>query len=158
MTFRIRSFDKSADLAAVTQLLRSYAASLPIDLGYQNFDGELERLAAIYGPPDGSLLLAMSGSGGYTGCVGIRSLSIDGICELKRLFVRPESRGAGLGLALVLAAIEEAKKLGYREMRLDSLPSMETAIALYRKLGFSSIEPYYHPAPEGTVFLARQIS
>lgn len=141
------------DLPAITQLFRAYAASLPIDLGYQGFDGELQSLPGKYAPPHGALLIARDGDGAALGCVAMRPLE-EGVCEMKRLYVAPEGRGKGVGKQLALAIIEAARAAGYREMRLDTLNSMHGAQALYRALGFVEIGAYYDTPIEGTVFMS----
>lgn len=140
------------DLPALTQLFRAYAASLPIDLGYQGFEGELASLPGKYAPPNGALLIARDATGAALGCVAMRPLE-PGVCEMKRLYVAPEGRGQGLGRQLALAIIEAARAAGYAEMRLDTLASMEEAQALYRSLGFTEIGAYYDTPIEGTVFM-----
>ncbi|TCI00190.1 GNAT family N-acetyltransferase [Roseococcus sp. SYP-B2431] len=146
-----------ADLAAVVALFRAYAASLDVDLAYQGFEAEMAAMPGKYAPPAGRLLLARSAAGVPLGCVGLRALGGAGCCEMKRLYVAPEGRGTGLGARLVGAAIREAEAMGYREMRLDSLPSMGPAIALYRKHGFETMAPYYDTPVAGTVFLRRSL-
>jgi putative acetyltransferase len=145
-----------ADLPAITQLFRAYAASLPIDLGYQGFDGELAALPGKYAPPQGAVLIARNENAVALGCVAMRPLE-DGVCEMKRLYVAPEGRGLGLGRALAEAIIEAARTAGYREMRLDTLASMTGAQALYRALGFLEIAPYYDTPIEGTVFMGLRL-
>jgi ribosomal protein S18 acetylase RimI-like enzyme len=103
------------------------------------------------------LLIARDRAGRAIGCVALRPMSDARYCEMKRLFVAPEGRGLGLGRALAEAILAEGARLGYAELRLDTLPSMQDAIGLYRKLGFVSIEPYY-AAPAGTIFLARSLA
>ena len=142
------------DIEAVRALFEAYAASLPVDLAYQGFAAELAGLPDAYAPPAGALLLARDGDGTPLGCVALRPLADPGLCEMKRLFVAPAGRGRGLGRALAAAVIAAARDRGYREMRLDSLPSMTTAVALYRSLGFRAIPPYYNTPVAGTVFLA----
>lgn len=143
-----------ADLPALAQLFRAYAASLPIDLGYQGFDGELASLPGKYAPPSGALLIARDANGEALGCVAMRPLETPGICEMKRLYVAPEGRGRGLGKALALAIIDAARAAGHSEMLLDTLPTMHDAQALYRALGFREIAPYYDTPIEGTVFMS----
>lgn len=145
------------DLPALSELFRAYAASLPVDLGYQGFDGELASLPGRYAPPAGALLIARDEDARALGCVAMRALDEDGVCEMKRLFVAPEGRGAGLGKKLALAIVETAKQRGYREIRLDTLPSMTSAIALYRSLGFVSIAPYYESPIAGTHFMSLRL-
>lgn len=145
------------DLAAVAELFAGYAASLPVDLGYQDFDGELAALPGKYAPPAGELFLARDAAGAPLGCVGLRPLPDDGCCEMKRLFLLPAARGLGLGRALTESVVAHARTLGYRELRLDTLASMTTAQALYGSMGFERIEPYYAPTPEGTVFMGLRL-
>lgn len=106
-----------------------------------------------YAPPAGALLLARDSNGTPVGCVGLRPIEPRGCCEMKRLYVAPQGRGFGLGEKLVRAVIEEAKRIHYREMRLDTLPAMTGAIALYTKLGFEPIAPYYETPVVGTHFM-----
>ena len=141
------------DLAAITGLFAGYAASLPVDLGYQDFDGELAALPGKYAPPAGELFLARDAAGAPLGCVGLRPLPDDGCCEMKRLFLLPAARGLGLGRTLTEAVIDQARRSGYRELRLDTLASMSAAQALYGSMGFERIAPYYAPTPKGTVFM-----
>jgi ribosomal protein S18 acetylase RimI-like enzyme len=144
------------DLPAIRDLFRAYAAWLPIDLGYQGFDGELASLPGKYAPPRGALLIARDADGAALGCVAMRPLEA-GVCEMKRLYVAQEGRGKGVGRALVRAIIEAARAADYREMRLDTLSSMHEAQALYRGLGFTEIGPYYDTPIEGTVFMALKL-
>jgi len=152
----IASASLPTDLPALTSLFRAYAASLPIDLGYQGFDGELVSLPGKYAPPAGALLIARDAAGAALGCVAMRPLETE-ICEMKRLYVAPAGRGQGLGKALTLAVIEAARTSGYREMRLDTLPSMADAQKLYRALGFTEIAPYYDTPIAGTVFMSLKL-
>ena len=128
-------------------LLREYAASLAFPLDFQDFERELAELPGAYAPPRGELLLAPG-----NGCVALRPLD-DTTCELKRLYVRPRARGAGLGRTLTEAAVAEARRLEYARMRLDTVPGMEVAQALYEQLGFHEIAPYTTNPVEGTRFL-----
>lgn len=114
------------DLPTITRLFRAYAASLPIDLGYQGFDGELASLPGKYASPAGALLIARDAFGVALGCVAMRPLDEPGVCEMKRLYVAPAGRGQGLGKQLALAIIEAARAAGHREMRLDTLAHMHT--------------------------------
>jgi ribosomal protein S18 acetylase RimI-like enzyme len=127
-------------LAEVRALLEEYAASLGFDLGFQSFARELEALPGDYAQPAGALLLA-SVDGAAAGCVGVRPFA-DGACEMKRLYVRPSSRGKALGRMLAEEAVRRGRELGYRAMRLDTVPWMREAIALYGSLGFCAIAPY----------------
>lgn len=146
-----------SDLADVIALFTSYAGSLSIDLAYQDFAGEMAAMPGKYAPPKGELLLARGTDGRPLGCVGLRPFDAPGCCEMKRLYVAPEGRGLGLGRALAEEIISAAKRIGYGEMRLDTLPEMDKAIALYRTLGFVSIAPYYDTPIAGTIFLAKQL-
>jgi GNAT superfamily N-acetyltransferase len=140
-----------ADLDEIRKMLREYAAWLEIDLCFQNFEEELAGLPGEYSPPRGRLLIAEG-----AGCVALRPLEED-VCEMKRLYVRPEGRGSGLGRQLVLAIISEARALGYRRMRLDTMPKMGGAQRLYESLGFRDIEAYrYNPEP-GARFLELEL-
>jgi ribosomal protein S18 acetylase RimI-like enzyme len=144
------------DIAEIAQLFRAYEAHIGVDLSYQGFADELASLPGRYAPPQGALLIARDARGQAIGCVALRPMETPGCCEMKRLFVAPEGRGLGLGRALAEAVIAEAAQLGYAELRLDTLPSMHEAIALYGRLGFARIEPYY-AAREGTLFMARRL-
>ena len=156
-TYHINSA-QIADLNAVIQLFKAYAASLNINLSYQDFEMELATLPGKYAPPEGALLLAQNLKDEPIGCVALRPLTIEGCCEMKRLYVSPKARGLGLGQALITAILYEASKLGYTEMRLDTLPSMAQAISLYEKAGFFPIEPYYETPIAGTLFFAKTLS
>jgi ribosomal protein S18 acetylase RimI-like enzyme len=151
--FSIRPVRAAEDLTAVVALLEAYVATLNIDLGYQDFSGELAGLPGKYAPPGGELLLARDAAGQPLGCVGLRPIQPDGCCEMKRLYLLPAARGLGLGKAMTEAMIQAARRLGYDELRLDTLPSMTTAMRLYDALGFERTGPYYAPTPDGTVFM-----
>jgi len=155
--FRIGTAQSAADLREVAGLVADYAASLPIDLSYQDFAAELAGLPGKYAPPRGALLIARGAAGAALGCIALRPLDEPGICEMKRLYVRPEARGTGLGKALAEAIVAAARERGYAEMRLDTLESMAGAIALYERMGFARIAPYYAPTPEGTVFMGLRL-
>lgn len=152
--FVIRPATSPEDVGAVAALFEAYAASLPVDLGYQDFRSELAALPGKYAPPAGALLLARDAGGAPLGCVGVRPIAPAGCCEMKRLYLSPAARGLGLGRALAQAAVGRAKAIGYGELRLDTLPDMASAIGLYERMGFARIAPYYAPTPPGTIFMA----
>jgi len=157
-----------ADATAVCELFHEYAEWLDYEICYANIAGELKDLPGDYASPDGCLLIAWNVSSPKTaiarqddrrsckreyyaanaaGCVALRGWDDDGICEMKRLYVRPQFRRLQLGRRLSLAIIDEARKLGYRRMRLDTIPDrMQSAIALYKSLGFREIDKY-RPSP-----------
>ena len=157
-SFRIFPAKTNADFAAAAALFRAYAASLDIDLAYQDFEAELASLPGKYAPPSGALLLARGSDGAPLGCIALRPIEAKGCCEMKRLYVASEARGMGLGRALVDAILLEAEQIGYYEIRLDTLGTMSPALALYRKTGFVAIDPYYDTPIAGTVFLAKRLS
>ncbi len=139
------------DLEEVRVLLLEYAASLAIPLDFQNFDRELAELPGAYAPPRGVVLLARG-----LGCVALRPFD-DTTCELKRLYVRPQARGSGLGRALVEEVVAEARRLQYARMRLDTLPTMVAAQALYEQLGFHEIAAYTSNPVAGARFLELEL-
>lgn len=141
-----------ADFQAARVLLQEYAASLDLDLGFQGFDEELGALSKQYRPPRGILLLAAEGSA-VVGCVGLRSIDGPRVAELKRLYVRPQARGLGLGLLLSQAALSFARDAGYARVRLDTLPSMATALSLYESLGFNEIDAYRFNPVQGARYM-----
>ena len=132
-------------------LVREYAASLKVNLDFQNFDEELLHFETEYAPPTGGFLLARH-NGEFVACGAFRRFS-DFDCEMKRLYVRPAGRNLGIGRQLAQALIAEAKSLGYRRMLLDTLPTMQSAQALYKSLGFVPTEHYRYNPIDGTSFL-----
>ena len=138
-------------LPTARELFIEYAQAIAVDLCFQDFERELTELPGRYAPPAGSLLLALDGTNA-AGCVALRKIG-DGICEMKRLYVRPAFRGQGLGRALARDIIAAARQIGYERMRLDTLSSMKEAIALYQSLGFRRIAPYYDNPNRCTVFM-----
>ena len=141
----------AADFAAARRLFQEYAHQLPIDLGFQGFEAELERLPDRYSPPGGCLLIGRCGGDGVA-CGGVRGLGPQD-CEMKRLYVRPETRGSGLGRRIAQALVGRARELGYAHVYLDTLESMAAARAIYRSLGFRETAPYYlNPFP-GVIYM-----
>lgn len=139
------------DLPDVRALFREYAEAIGFDLAFQRFDEELAALPGDYVPPAGALLLARA-AGAAAGCVALRRIDAT-VCEMKRLFVRADHRGSGIGRRLAEDVIAEGRRLGYQAMRLDTAASMGEAIALYRRLGFREIAPYRYNPIEGALFL-----
>lgn len=144
------------EYAAGKALIEEYAAALAVDLCFQNFSEEIADLPKIYGSARGCLLLALVNRD-WVGCVAIRSQSAD-ICEMKRLYVKPQYRRAGLGKRLVETAIHSAQKLGYSRMVLDTLASMTAAQSLYESLGFQEITGYYSNPLEAVHFLSHDLA
>ena len=144
-----------AHVLAARNLFVEYADYLGVDLCFQGFQEELEGLPGAYAPTDGRLLLAIEDDH-PVGCVAVRKLG-DGICEMKRLYVKPGHRGKGLGRKLTGSIIAEARAIGYMKMRLDSLTSLKEAAGLYRELGFVEIPPYrFNPLPQA-VFMELEL-
>jgi len=156
VTVRIDPAQGEGDLAEARALFREYADSLGVDLEFQGFEAELAGLPGDYAPPRGRLLIARDGDR-VLGCAALRPLGPD-VCEAKRLYVRPEARGTGLGRRLTDALVLEARAIGYARLRLDTLPGMTQAIALYRSLGFRPITAYRYNPVEGTLFLEKDLS
>ena len=154
--------DTPQRIAAARRIFLEYAASLPIDLGFQQFDAELAALPGDYAPPHGQLLLAQDEAGGETvACGALRPLhdcDHANACEMKRLYVRPAGRGRGLGRMLAQALLDEARRAGYSVMLLDTLDEMEAARSLYASLGFVETLPYYYSPVAGAHYLKAELS
>ena len=144
--------DEPPLIDAARELVREYAASLGVDLSFQDFAGEMAAFDRIYALPHGRVLLGLGEDGDAVGCVAARRLD-ETTCEMKRLYVRPKARGSGLGRALAEAIVVEARALGYERMVLDTLPQMAQASALYGSLGFVDIAPYRYNPIAGTRFM-----
>jgi ribosomal protein S18 acetylase RimI-like enzyme len=138
------------------ELFLQYAQSLGFSLCFQNFDEELAGLPGRYAPPGGRLLLAEF-EGQLAGCIALHKLE-EGVCEMKRLYLRPQFRGKGLGRALATQIISEARQIGYRRMRLDTVePVMKDAVAMYRRIGFREIAPYCSNPIAGALYMELQL-
>ncbi len=148
---KLRPVDTAEDIRSARELFREYEASLGISLCFQDFEQELAGLPGEYSPPDGQLLLAEEGKE-LAGCVALRKIDAR-TCEMKRLYLRPAFRGRGAGRILATAIITEARLKGYATLRLDTLPSMQAAIALYESLGFRRIGPYRENPVAGAIFM-----
>lgn len=142
-------------ISTIREMFVEYAKSLNIDLCFQNFDKEVNGLPGEYALPRGRLLLAMFESK-VAGCVALKRIN-DEVCEMKRLYVRSEFRGKGIGKRLTTDVMEQARLIGYRQMRLDTLPSMKEAIALYRSLGFEIIAPFRDLPVSGALFMQARL-
>ena len=153
---RLHAATSASDIESVRTLFHEYANSLGVNLDYQGFEEEARDLPGKYAPPAGTLVLAFNDDE-LVGCVGVRPID-EKVAEMKRLYVRPSGRGLGLGRTLAESAVRFATATGYERMRLDTLPQMERAQALYRAMGFMPIDAYrFSPVP-GTVFLELVIS
>lgn len=144
--WRVVTANAEPHIRQARELFSEYRDALGIDLSFQGFEAELRGLPGDYAPPTGRLLLAFVDDR-LAGCVALRRFD-SAVCEMKRLYVRPAQRGTAVGRRLAVWAIAEARQIGYRRMRLDTLPTMGTAMALYDRLGFRDIAPYrYNPIP-----------
>ncbi len=155
----LRTPTTAQELDDARTLMREYAAQLGIDLCFQDFESELAHLPGAYSPPRGALL-TLHVDGMLAGCCALRPLDTSdyaNACEMKRLFVRPEFRGLGLGRTLAEAILDKARRRGYACILLDTLDDMETARALYQDLGFIEIPPYYYNPIAGSHYLKAEL-
>jgi putative acetyltransferase len=151
MAIRLIAPHTAEDWREARRLIEEYAASLNVDLCFQNIGHELAHLSEEYGPPAGAFLLARDGDVAL-GCVGLRR-SANGVAEMKRLYLAPAARGRGVGRLLAEAIVAKAKELGYASVVLDTLPTMKEAQALYAALGFRPTTAYRFNPIEGTAYL-----
>ena len=147
--------ESGEQIVEVRRIFQEYADQLGIDLCFQGFEQELAGLPGDYAPPAGRLLLALDGDR-VAGCVALRPISAEA-CEMKRLYVRPDFRGTGLGRRLAIEIMRQGRGLGYRQMRLDTLPVMQEAIALFRSLNFREIGPYRHNPVPGALYMEAEL-
>jgi putative acetyltransferase len=152
----LRQAHSATDYALAAELFNEYAKQLGVDLCFQGFAAELQSLANAYGPPAGCLLLAKL-DGHPVGCVGVRQFAA-GQCELKRLYVRDSARGHGVGMRLIVAAIQAARSAGYQCILLDTLASMTAARQLYVTMGFREIAPYYNNPLQEVTYMALDLN
>lgn len=150
--YEIIEAETPEDIAAAKELFLEYQKWLNVSLCFQDFETELATLPGKYARPDGRLYLVKEGNK-YMGCIGLRKIA-DGICEMKRLYIKPEMRGFGIGKDLVDMIISEAKEIGYTSMRLDTIKEkMPNAVEIYEKFGFKKIEAYYDNPNPHTLFM-----
>ena len=148
--------ESSVQLLQIGKLFIEYAEDMAFELCFQGFDKEIEELPGLYSPPGGRLLLALHG-GIAAGCSALRKLD-DEVCEMKRLFTKPEFRGLGIGKLLAQKIIEEARIIGYRKMRLETVKDkMKEAVSLYMAFGFKEIEPYYDNPVKGVLYMEMEL-
>jgi ribosomal protein S18 acetylase RimI-like enzyme len=153
----IRRIGEGPEIDLFREMAREYAVWLNVDLCFQDFDNEMAGLPGKYAEPAGCILIAYV-DGVPAGCVALAPFEGTEVCEMKRLWVRPGNRGLGIGKKLAVAIIEAAAAAGYREMRLDTLPHLDTAVAIYRDLGFNEISAYYHNPLDGVLYMGRSLA
>ena len=157
----IRPVQTSAELDTARQLFREYARELDVDLCFQDFEQELQALPGPYAAPQGVILLAHLPETLPTeavGCVALKPLDRPDVCEMKRLYVRPEARDAGWGNALVDAILNAARRRSYSTMRLDTLDTLRAALRLYRRFGFKEIDAYYENPLPNVIYMQKTLS
>lgn len=154
---KILQAESSAQIKETKKLFREYESWLGLNICFQNFEEEIASLPGKYAAPEGRLFLAFADKK-LAGCIALRKLE-DGVCEMKRLFVREDFRGQKIGIVLIEKLIEEARQIGYKKMRLDTYPpKMAKAVKLYESHGFYEIEPYYHNPYGETLFMEKDLS
>ena len=144
------------ELNLVRTLFKEYAAALNVDLGFQNFDHELDDPLEKYGPPHGNLLIAFWNDE-PAGCIALQPIKQDGVCEMKRLYITPAFRKYGIGDELVKKLLSEAKNLGYQKMVLDTLDTLQPAIRLYKRNGFKNTSAYYFNPLPNVVYMEKEL-
>ncbi len=147
----LKEAKSDSEYKTAIQLFKEYVSQIGVDLEFQNFNEEIENIKSLYSRPKGVLFIALDDKRSPLGCVGIRKLE-NSICELKRMYLKEEARGLGIGKQLLKKAIEVGEELGYQKMRLDTLPIMHSAIDLYKRTGFYEIEPYRFNPIKGTKY------
>ncbi len=154
----IRKAEGPADMATAAELFREYQRWLGVDLCFQGFEEELASLPGGYGPPDGMILLAEDGDAA-AGCIAVRPVDVAGArtCEMKRLFVRDDWKGCGLGRRLAEASIDFARERKYGRMILDTLPQLTVAKDMYTRMGFREIPAYYENPLPGVVYMEKTL-
>ena len=158
MRISIAAARSPEDILAVRGLFLEYIAWLGLDLSFQGVDREFAEFPGGYAPPQGDLFLAKREDGVPVGCIGVRPMSTPGACEMKRAYVVEAARGTGTGRALVGAVIRFAETTGYREMFLDSLPRFSAAHAIFRRVGFEAVAPYYYNPVPGALFFRKTLN
>ncbi|MFL6254965.1 MAG: GNAT family N-acetyltransferase [Pyrinomonadaceae bacterium] len=152
---RLTGVETGEQVEQARALFKEYADATGVDLCFQNFGQELAALPGDYAPPSGRLIVAYEGEE-TAGCVALRKVEA-AVCEMKRLYVRPAFRSTGLGRTLAESIVGAAREIGYERMRLDTLPTMRSAIALYRSLGFKEIDAYRFNPVEGTLYMELEL-
>lgn len=152
-----RKAQSENDYVLARELFVEYASTLGVDLAFQNFSNELENISAEYGPPARCIYFVYTLDGFAIGCFAIRKFE-DSICELKRMYLRRDFQGKGIGKLMLRKAMAVAKELGYKHMRLDTLPTMESAIRLYNAIGFYEILPYRFNPVAGTKYFEIELA
>ncbi len=156
MMIKIVQAETAEQIEPIRKLFREYEAWFGMNLCFQNFDEEVANLPGKYAAPEGKLFLAYADEN-IAGCIALRKLE-DGVCEMKRLFVKDEFRGQQIGIKLIEKLIAEAREIGYEKMRLDTFPSkMGKAVSLYESYGFREIPPYYHNPYGETLFMEKDL-
>lgn len=151
MDFNTRQAVSKNDFELAKKLMKAYATDIGVDLTFQDFENELKNVSTLYANPEGAFIIAYHNSN-PVGCFGIKKIDSE-ICELKRMYLSRDVRGLGLGEKLLREAIQIAAGLNYKKMRLDTLPTMNSAIRLYQKIGFKEIHPYRFNPIAGSKFM-----